>query len=202
MNILNLIQLMNIFLNYPKKNKMGILAKTLNRSKSNKKRKEDMTDFISYLNNIKWVDLGHPDVLFAKVDFTNDTQNKYEQLLTLDKIKDICDCLPPDISIMNKKQIEFLKRTCKITSPPNQNIIFCENPDYRPNFICFKVISHMDVWYYMKRDDSKGYPRIQIAKTGKDKKPTLLGTTSITYPSEEYGLHYDNHYCLKLVKKK
>ena len=45
-----------------------LFKKSIDRVKSGEKRTEDLTEIDYYINEIEWVDLGHPDYLFSAHD--------------------------------------------------------------------------------------------------------------------------------------
>lgn len=57
---------------------MGILLNLTEEYFKDEKRSEDMTEFDKYLDEVEWVDLGHPKYLFAKKDFCEDYTQEYD----------------------------------------------------------------------------------------------------------------------------
>ena len=80
----------------------GLWSKGIDRSKSGEKRLGDITDFDKYVPTIKWVDMGHPEYLFAEYDFEKRgmTANEIEHLK-----------LPEGVSMMSS---DVFKELCKI----------------------------------------------------------------------------------------
>ena len=88
----------------------GLWSKGIERSRSGEKRTEDITPFDKYIPQINWVDLGHPDILFAELDFSVLTENN-DDLLSINDIKQIIKTLPKDISIMTSDHYNWLTQT-------------------------------------------------------------------------------------------
>lgn len=147
--------------------------------------------------------MGHPDVLFANVDYPLDIDNEYSfsyhsRRLSFDDIKLISQNLPKNISIMNRKQIEWLKNNCTIRSY-NKIKIKCTN-DNLSKFIYFKQCEskYDKVMYYLKTLKDDRIPCIQVATVGMYEKPTSLGRTTSKIVWSPDLLTYS----IKLVKQK
>lgn len=93
---------------------MGLLNKTLKRVRTGDTQIENKTPFDFYLSNVEWVDLGHPDVLFARYDYPLNYRTSDFEMLSLDDIRDIQQKLSQDIFIMNKQHIKWLKDYCRV----------------------------------------------------------------------------------------
>ena len=88
----------------------GLWSKGIERSKTDIKRQEDISQFDLYLKNVEWVDMGHPDYLYAKYDYP--TINDEDEL-TLQEIKEtILPSLPDDMKFMGHDELDFLNRHC------------------------------------------------------------------------------------------
>lgn len=88
----------------------GLINKTLKRVRTGGSRIEDKMiipgspEFTEYFYNIEWVDLGHPDYLFAKDDYVNGISfNDFENLI-----------LPEDVEIINSDLVDWLTFNCDI----------------------------------------------------------------------------------------
>ena len=110
----------------------GLWNKGLNRTKSGEKRIEDITEFDRYLSNdIEWVDINHPYMLFAKFDF--DKPLSYNDI---SKIK-----LPTGIHIIDEELYEWIKVNCKNIDGKtiNDNIFDVYKCKENGNETCFNM---------------------------------------------------------------
>ena len=81
----------------------GLWSKTLNRGRTDNKRLEDRNpQFEKYFETIKWVDMGHPDYLFAEYDYPGDEITGF----VFKNLK-----FPKGISIMNSELYNWLLNT-------------------------------------------------------------------------------------------
>lgn len=87
----------------------GFLSKTLNRAKTGEVRIENKTPIDDYLKDVRWEDLGHPDVLFALNDYGYNGFRKEPTKLSVNEIRQVITNLPNDISIMNEDIVDWLK---------------------------------------------------------------------------------------------
>ena len=182
----------------------GLWAKGIERSKTGEKRKEDISKFDLYLKKVEWVDMGHPDVLFAKYDFpVKDIIDSEDDCFSFDDMAEIEKKLPRGISIMSKRQIEHLKRTCEITKNGKHTVsskIVCEHEGNTIEFNLLNKYSFMSTStkYYMKSKIMGRYIEAQCATIGVTQKPTYLGRTT-----GDYVFKSDRkEYFFKLVKSK
>ena len=82
----------------------GLWSSGMKRAENDERRQENKTVIDDYLKSIEWVDMGHPDVLFAKTDYKND--------LSLDDIEKIEANLPEGVSIMKDYLYSWVNRNC------------------------------------------------------------------------------------------
>ena len=194
----------------------GLWSSGMKRAETGEVRLGDKTFFDNYLKDVEWVDMGHPDVLFAKYDYPIEVERitDSELVLSVNMINDIIKPnLPKDVSIMNRKQIEFIKRTCSIKGDEkykkhasknhsNKLIATNENGDviYFNLFNKFAFTTNRTYYYmgYKKAGSSIKYPQIQIATLELGGKPTPLGRTCWSY---ELDMN-KKIYFIKLVKLK
>lgn len=85
----------------------GFVNKTLKRVRTGEKRLGERTPFDDYIPTIEWVEMGHPDYLFAKDDFIED------ELMTIDEIRKLK--LPDGIEIVDEDTFRYLFDTTKYT---------------------------------------------------------------------------------------
>lgn len=190
----------------------GLWAKGVKRSQTGKRRGEDITEFDKYIKEIEWIDMGHPDVLYAMLDYPLIKKIDNEDvMLSIDDIKDIINNLPEDVSIMNRKQIEYLKKNTEISTDTkyekkgddHPNKIICKNEHGEILFNLYDPYSFMfsQTTYFLKFDNKYKkyeYEHVQKATMGALEKPTLLGrtTTGTEFRPDK------KHYLIKLVKQK
>ena len=72
----------------------GLWSSGMKRAETGEERLEDKSPFSDYLKTIKWVDMDHPDYLFA--------ENDLEETLYLDELEEGIKKLPKDICIMDE----------------------------------------------------------------------------------------------------
>lgn len=162
---------------------MGILSKTITRSKTNNKRLENKSPFERYLEKVEWVDIGH-DVLYAKHDFPIE-----DGLFSLEDIEIISENLPKDIFIMNKNQYKWIQDNCKIIKYQDDEYknskitssICCINEQLN-ECIHFNLplnMSDQSITYYIKTITSTmDYAfLVEENQVGPKKFPSYLGTT-------------------------
>ena len=94
----------------------GFLSKTINRSKSGEKRLGDKSPIDNYLKNIEWVDLGHREYLFAKLDF--------EDRFTTEELLQIKKSLPNGIKMLTRSQHTWLKKKCLLNENKKDGVTF------------------------------------------------------------------------------
>ena len=100
-----------------------LFKSSMDRIKTGEVRKEDIitNKIFNYLKDIKWIDMGYEEFLFAEYDIDED--------VTLDEISEFIDIKPNDIEIFNKSLLEHINRNKDIEnySYTSQNIDVYEN---------------------------------------------------------------------------
>lgn len=194
----------------------SLWKKGIERSKSGKTRLEDLSELEKYTRDIEWVDMGHPDVLYAKIDFPPTTNRLDDEkcLLTVEQIVSLIPNLPEGVSIMDRKQIDWLKLNCDIRGDEQYSPI--QDQVRSNNIICTSNITKEEIYfhvlnkysfmynetnYFLKlmKDESSRYKKILRSKIGDLSKPTKLGKSSsiLNYVSDNRP-----NFFIKLVKKK
>lgn len=115
-----------------------LFKSSIDRIKSGEKRAEDKTEFEDYINEIEWVDMGHPEYLFAKYDYYNPLS-----------INDIINTKYPDnISICPKEVFRFLikdtnRNKVQLKDSPynykNFSYVFSYNSSITNQYIYFNI---------------------------------------------------------------
>ena len=116
----------------------GLWSKGLERAQTGDKRKEKYTFFDEYISSIKWIDMGHPEYLFAEYDFN-------ERELSIQEINDFE--FHRSVKILSSQVFDFLQHNniskdltnkCdKIefkNNITNEKIYFLNNDNYITNF--------------------------------------------------------------------
>lgn len=189
-------------------------SKGVERNLRGEKRLGDETDFEKYIKNIEWVDMGHPDVLFAKYDFPKsyEDMDKDECMFSLNEVEQIAKSLPNGVKILSGKQIDWLKRNCHIVcvgdkSKKSHMGIECIS---RANAekIFFKIVrrylynSTPHKYYHKTKkvefESLVGFKVAVSSEVGYGEKPTPLGRKGGHMTNE----HDKKEYSIKLVKEK
>lgn len=182
---------------------MGFFSKTYDRLKKGEERMEDKTPYDIYFHKIEWVDLGHPDVLFAKLDYPLDYRKEEHDQLSINDIDDIKIKLPGGVSILYKNHIKWLQDNCKVLmcslSDDKHNIDSIRCLSDNGESIYFNVTNNPDnvTKYLLKRDDSS-HITVNNVGFGPRNKFSYLGTTKREWflPNDVKAFH------IKLVKLK
>ena len=183
----------------------GLWSSGMKRAENNEKREEDASDLKVYFKNIEWVDLGHPDILFAKSDFPDEPQDQ-EDLLSTNDIDEFIKELPDDVNILSYRELKWL---CTKTS------ISLHNPKHTPRcktllFTTTKGTVYMNasVYYFLRNVKLNEKP---TTEPGSDvyifpSPTTVIGTYRHKLTKNSF---FDDNternkkcYCLKLVKLK
>ena len=115
-----------------------LFQKSIDRIKSGEKRQGDVDAIDVYLTDVEWVDLGHPDYLFAKEDkiftFEDVINHKFTddiQILNTDLHNWMCErknCQftmgkKTAVSVINSEKVFFLNKPI-ITDIVSRNLVF------------------------------------------------------------------------------
>ena len=180
----------------------GFMTRSLNRSKSDStKRLQNKTPIDDYIKTIEWVDLGHDDLLFAKLDYGYDKFHDYE-LLSIEDINKIMSNLPSDVSVMNNENFSWLKENCVFLSENEIKVTSGIN-----NYTTCIRFNHSPSWYYMRQgggylldilgDVAAGVSVRELKMMSKGKVTQLVRNNVIDEDNFSKPI-----YTIKLVKKK
>lgn len=86
----------------------GLWDGIVRRGSTGEVRKEDETEFLKYLHNVKWVDVGSSKYLYAQFDFPYSEYHK--DGCNLNEIIEIQKKLPKDVHIMTRSNLNYLKK--------------------------------------------------------------------------------------------
>ena len=151
----------------------GLWSSGMKRAETNSKREEDVSEFERYLRDVEWVDLGHPDFLFAKKDFRPVLHDEIKLIDT--------ELLPDNIGIITLEAYQEICKNCNtikennkykyISDKTNEYIIFEDDASYFwENVLVFqngakvKVFDLDDKTDKVKLCNKKSYFRIKLIK--------------------------------------
>ena len=123
-------------------------SKGIERSKTNKKRIGDLSEFDKYIKNIYWVDLNHPDILFAEIDF--------DEGLSINDILNLT--LPNNIKDMDYDIYKWITHNCKKSyiNSKEEHLNFSKYECYKcednGEYTCFNIDFTQD--YFLNFNDT------------------------------------------------
>ena len=164
----------------------GLWNKGLNRTKSGEKRLGDITELDKYIDNVTWVDLGHKEYLFAKLE--------YNELFTVEDILNMS--FPKDIKFMDYDLFNWIFEYSDKTRSTHVD---------GSNFFQNEVESHRtgEIVYFIKTEIMKYV--VNIEQQDKQYKIDFVQPChSLDNRTAHLNKSYINDYkfAIKLVKKK
>lgn len=171
----------------------GFWKDGIKRAKSNTKRLEDKSEFDRYIETIEWVDMGHPNCLYAKYDFGTYDDFFKEEKFSLIEVLNIQKSLPEGITTMNIDELLEIKYNCYLSS--SHSNLCAATHKKSDNEIYFASVKEI---YFLKIKPKEDY-----VFNEKDEKVEVIegiGPSKVIQTNDRNP--NDKLYRIKLVKRK